>query len=546
MSTDSFGLGQAGDGLFLSQAVLNQKQGGGMLKVAARIACFLFVLWLPRLALAEQSTLQVGVGSGDVSTLDPDRTSQTGDMELIGWIYNGLVRFKPGSADPRDIEPDLAERWESSADGKTWTFHLRKGVKFQGDWGAFTADDAVYSLDRAADPKRSTFSSDFAAVESVTKLDDDTVRVVLKYPDVNFLGRVSNYHGGNIVSRKAAEKYGDDFGHHPVGTGPFAFVEQVTQQYVKLAANEGYFRGRPKIDTIIVHNIPSDSARELAFASGELDLMDGKREQRWVDSARRRQDFNVDIFLPGEYRLLHINQTVPPLNDLRVRQAIAAAINVDDLVRYVGKDVGFKGCSIVPPGHLGEDCSVGSYSFDLARAKALLAEAGHPDGFTVKAIVSNISAQRPFMEVIQAQLAKIGIKLDMQVVDHPTYQSQIRRDMSALVFYGAARFPIADTYLSEFFDSKAIVGTPTAASNFSHCKIADAEIEGARVASDPAAQKAMWTEAQRKIMANVCAVPLFDLRQVWVHSDRLNYGYDLKGAMNLAPPITEASTVKPH
>src|SRR5579859_1865447 len=516
-----------------------------MLKVAARIACLLFALWLPQLALAE-STLQVGSGSGDVSTLDPHRTSQTGDMTVIGWIYNGLVRFKPGSADPRDLEPDLAESWDVSADGKAWTFHLRKGVQFQGGFGEMTADDVVYSLSRAADSKRSTFSSDFAAVETITKLDDYAVRITLKYADVNFLGRVSNYHGGNIISRKAAEKFGDDFGHHPVGTGPFAFVEQVTQQYVKLAAHEAYFRGRPKIDAIIVHNIPSDSARELAMASGELDLMEGKREQRWVDSMRRRQGMHVDIFLPGEYRMLHVNQPVPPLNDLKVRQAIAAAINVDDLVRFVGQDVGFKGCSIVPPGYLGEDCSVGGYGFDLAKAKALLAEAGHPDGFTIKAIVSNISAQRPFMEVIQAELAKVGIKLDMQVVDHPTYQSQIRRDMSALVFYGAARFPIADTYLSEFFHSRAIVGTPTAASNFSHCAVADHEIEAARITPDAATQKAMWTEAQRKIMADVCAVPLFDLRQVWVHSDRLNFGYELKGAMNLAPPITEASTVQSH
>jgi peptide/nickel transport system substrate-binding protein len=404
----------------------------------------------------------------------------------------------------------------------------------------------VYSLNRSADPKRSTFSSDFASVETVTKLDDYTIRVALKYPDASLLGRVSNYHGGNIVSQKAAEKIGDDFGHHPVGTGPFAFVEQVTQQYVKLAAHPGYFRGKPKIDTIIVRNIPSDSTRELAMASGELDLMDGKREQRWVDSARRRRGFNVDIFQPGEYRLLHINQSVSPLNDVRVRQAIAAAVNVEDLVHYVGKDVGPKGCSVVPPGYLGEDCSVGSYVFDPAKAKALLAEAGHTDGITLKAIVSNISAQQPFMEVIQARLAKVGIKLELQIVDHPTYQSQIRRDASALVFYGAARFPIADTYLSEFFHSRAIVGTPTAASNFSHCAVADREIEAARVAPDAETQKAMWKEAQRKIIADVCAVPLFELRQVWVHGVRLDYGYDLKGAMNLAPPITEASTVKPH
>jgi len=516
-----------------------------MLKLTARMALLLWMLWFAAPAWAEDIVLRVGDTSGDVSTLDPHRASATGDMTPVGWMYNALVRFKPGSADPSDIGPDLAERWEVSPDGKIWTFHLRQGVKFHGDWGAFTADDVVYSLTRAGDPKRSTFSADFAGIESVTKVDDATVRITLKYADAAFLGRLANYHGGNIVSRKAAEKFGDDFGHHPIGTGPFMFVEQVTQQYVKLAANPDYFRGRPRIDTIILRNIPSTSALELAFASGELDLMDGKREQRWVDSVRKRPGFNVDIFRPGEYRLLHINQSIPPLNDVRVRQAIAAAINVDDLVRFVGKDVGPKGCSIVPPGYLGEDCST-PYGFDPAKARALLAQSGHADGITVKAIVSNITAQQPIMEVIQAQLSKVGIKLEMQVVDHPTYQSQVRKDLSGLVFYGAARFPIADTYLSEFFHSRAIVGTPTAATNFSHCAVADAEIEAARTAPNPPAQMAMWKEAQRKIMADVCAVPLFELLQVWVHSNRLDYGYELKGAMNLAPPITETTTLKPR
>lgn len=507
------------------------------------LASLILVACLPVAGSAQESLLRVA-GDGDVSTLDAHRASATSDKTLVGWIYNGLVRFKPGSADPKDLEPDLAERWDTSADGKTWTFHLRQGVKFQGDWGTLSADDVVYSLQRSADPKRSTFSSDFSAVERVEKVDDLTVRITLKYADVNFLGRVSNYHGGNIVSRKAAEELGDKFGTKPVGTGPFAFVEQVTQQYVKLTAHPGYFRGKPKIDTIMVRVIPSDSARELAFTSGEIDLMYGKREQRWVDAARRRPGFNVEIFRPGEFRLLHINQSMPPLDDIRVRRAIAAAINVDDLVRYVGKDVGPKGCSVVPPGYLGEDCSV-RYSFDLAKAKALLAEAGHKDGITIKAIVSNISAQQPFMEIMQAQLAKAGIKLEMQVVDHPTYQSQTRKDLSALVFYGAARFPIADTYLSEFFHSRATVGTPTAATNFSHCAVADKEIEQARTAPDAEAQKALWKEAQRKIMDNVCAIPLFELRQVWARSDRLDFGYELKGALNLAPPITEATTLKP-
>jgi peptide/nickel transport system substrate-binding protein len=522
-----------------------ERQGSPVKQSVMCMAGVMLALGLPALAAAQETPLRVSAGTGDVSTLDAHRASATSDVALVGWLYSGLVRFKPGSADPKDLEPDLAERWETSPDGKVWTFFLREGVKFHGDWGVLDADDVVYSLQRAADPKRSTFSSDFAAVDRVEKVDNLAVRVFLKYPDVNFLGRVSNYHGGNIVSRKAAEQFADKFGTRPVGTGPYAFAEQVTQQYVKLVAHPGYFRGRPKIGAIMVRVIPSDSARELAFTSGELDLMYGKREQRWVDAARRRPGFNVLIFQPGEFRLLHINRSIPPLDDIRVRRAIAAAINVDDLVRYVGQDVGPKGCSVVPPGYLGEDCSV-RYDFDVAKAKALLAEAGHKDGITIKAIVSNISAQQPFMEIIQGQLARVGIKLEMQVVDHPTYQSQSRKNLSGLVFYGAARFPIADTFLSEFFHSRAIVGTPTAATNFSHCPVADKAIEEARAAPDAVTQKALWKEAQRKIMDDVCAVPLFELRQVWARSDRLEFGYDLKGAMNLAPPITEASTLKPR
>lgn len=523
---------------------MSTRQTLSALMLATALATFM-VVGTSGTASAQDRVLRTSTAAGDVSTLDPHRASAATDKGVVGWMFNGLVRFKPGSADPKDLQPDLAESWETSADGKTWTFRLRKGVKFHGDWGEVTADDVVYSLQRAADPKRSSFSADYAGVDSVVKVDDSTVRITLKNPDVNFLGRVADYHGGNIVSRRAAEELGDRFGARPVGTGPFSFAEQVTQQFVRLVAHPTYFRGKPKLDGIMVRIIPSDSARELAFTSGELDLMSGKREQRWVTTARRRPGFNVDIFQPGEYRILHVNQSIPPLDDIRVRQAVAAAINVDDLVRYVGADVGPKGCSVVPLGYLGEDCSV-RYTFDVNRAKALLAEAGHKDGITLKAVVSNVSAQQPIMEIIQAQLARAGIKLEMQIVDHPTYHSLIRRNLSALTFYGAARFPVADTYLTEFFHSRAIVGKPTAAINLSHCAVADKEIDEARTTADPQKQIALWKEAQRKIMTDVCAVPLFELRQVWAHSDRVNFGYELKGAMNLAPPITEATELKPR
>ncbi len=494
-------------------------------------------------AWAQQKVLRVGMGA-DISGLDPHRASLTTDKGPVGWMFNGLVRFPPGSANPDEIEPDLAESWTSSDNGTKWVFKLRKDVKFHGDWGVVTADDVVYSLTRAKDPKRSTFSAAYSAFMKIEAVDPLTVSIELEHPVPGFLGLVANYHGGNIVSKKAAEAKGADFGKAPIGTGPFRFVEYVTQQHAIFEKHEGYFRGAPKIDRIEYRFIPSEASRELAFSSGELDLSWGRREQRWIQRWSKQEGSVVDVFQPGEYRTVHLNTTMAPLTDRRVREAVAHAINVNEIVAFVGADVGPKGCSVVPSGYLGEDCSAGTYDYDLKKAKSLLTEAGFPNGVTIKSVVSNSNAQLPIMQVIQGQLAKAGIKLDMQVVDHPTYQELSRKDASGMVFYGAARFPVADTFLSEFFHSSAIVGTSTAITNFSHCAVADKQIEAARSEGDPKKQLASWADAQRLIHQEVCAVPLFNLMQVFLRSDKLDYGYKLTGALNLVPPITERTELK--
>lgn len=494
-------------------------------------------------ALAQDSVLRVAMGAADISGLDPHRASATQDKGPVGWMFNGLLRFPPGSADPVDLEPDLAESWTSSEDGTEWVFKLREGVTFHGDWGALTAEDVVYSLERAKDPDRSSFAAAYAAFNTIEAVDDLTVRIVLDHPVPGFLGLLANYHGGNIVSKAAAEEAGADFGRSPIGTGPFRFVEHVTQQHVLFEKHDDYFRGTPRIDRIEYRLIPTDASRELAFTSGELDLIYGRREQRWIDRWSTEADSVVDVFLPAEFRTVHLNTSLEPLTDRRVREAVARAINVDEIVAFVGADVGPKGCSVIPSGYLGEDCSSWTYNHDLDAARALLAEAGHPNGVTIRSVVSSNTAQLPIMEVIQAQLANAGITLDMQVVDHPTYHDLIRQNLSGITFYGAARFPIADTYLTEYYHSAAIVGQPTAITNFSHCAVADEPIEAARIEADPQRQLEYWSEAQRLIHEEICAVPLFNLMQVWLRSDRLDYGYTLEGALNLAPPITELTVL---
>jgi peptide/nickel transport system substrate-binding protein len=494
--------------------------------------------------LAQEQVLRVGAQATDIGTLDPHRTSATHEVGPISWMFGALVRFPPGSADPAKIEGDLAESWQTSPDGLVWTFKLRKGVQFHRNYGSVTAADVVYSLNRAADPKRSSFSSSFAQFERVEALDPLTVRITLKTPVPSLLGLVSNYHGGMIVSAKADQELGERFKLSPVGFGPFEFVEHQTQRQLVLKAFDKYYHGKPKIARIEYKFIQSDASRDLALTSGELDLIAGKREQRWVERMKQSPGVKVDVFSPGEYRTLHINQHIKPLDDKRVREAVYRAVNVEQLIKFVGPDVAKPGRSMVPPGYLGEVDVTPKYSYDIARAKALLAEAGFPQGLTLKAVVSNVTSIQPVMEVIQSQLKQAGINLQMEVVDHTTFHAQIRKDVSALVFYGAARFPIADSYLTEFYHSRSEIGSPTQVTNFSHCKAADAEIDAARKEPDRARQLALWKTAQEKLQAEICSVPLFDLLQVWARHDKLDYGVPFTGDLNLAPPINELTTLK--
>ena len=496
-------------------------------------------------AFAQPKTaLNVGIAAQDIGQLDPHFAVSTIDRIVAAWMFNGLVRLPPGTNDPAKLEGDLAESWDTSPDGRTWTFHLRHGVQWQAGFGEVTADDVVFSLKKAGDAKTSAFSSELRPVQTIEALDPYTVRLVLSQNVPNLLGIVTNYSQGFIVPRKAVEQRGEDFKRNPVGSGPFAFGSVTPNQSLELKAHDGYFRGAPQIKTISYRFMPSDASRDLAFQNNELDLNYGRADQAWVNRTKALPHTVVDIFEPAEEAQLHLNITVKPFDDIRVRQAVAYAINRPELVRWRGTDVSREAQSVVPRGYLGFTADNGLVGNNIDKAKALLKEAGYPDGITVKMIQSQLPEMLTAAQVFQAELKKAGINLDLQVVEHATYHQQIRQDLSPIVYYSAARFPIADVTLTQFFHSRSIVKTPTAVTNFSHCDVADAEIDAARVETDRAKQLALWAEAQRKIIAKVCAVPMFETLLVFAHHDDLDFGYRLEGSLSLGPLITEATHFK--
>ena len=349
------------------------------------------LLCLAGVARADNKTLVIGMGSADAGKLDPHVASTTPDKGLLQYIFNGLVRLKPGQISPETIEPDLAESWDVDPTGTQWTFHIRHGVQCHWGYGEFTAEDAAYSLKRAANKATSSYANDFASIASADAIDKYTLKIALKNPVAGFIGYVANINGGNMVCKKAAEEMGDGFSKKPIGTGPFMFAEYQPQQFVRLTANKQYFRGPPKLDEIMYRYIPSDSSRDLAFQSGELDMIYGKQDQSWVDRTKQLPDVRVVAMEPGELSTLFLNITQKPLDDIRVREAIAYAIDRKAIVAFKGAQSSREAVSVVPSGYLGTDEHAPLFPYDPAKAKQLLAEAGYPDGVTIKTIHTTLT-----------------------------------------------------------------------------------------------------------------------------------------------------------
>jgi peptide/nickel transport system substrate-binding protein len=495
-------------------------------------------------AFAQEKVVRMALKASDIRSLDPHYGTTTIDYACIDPMFNGLVRFKPEDINPEKIEPDLAERWERSKDGLTWTFYLRKGVKFHKGYGEVTAEDVKFSLEKAANKATSGFAADYAALAKVEALDKYTVRLTFKSAIPSVLGILTNYHGGYIVSKKAVEEKGDKFKVDPIGTGPFMLKEYVPKEKIVEVRHPEYFRGKAKLDRIELWFMPDASSREMAYRKGEIDIVEGEREQAWVNKMRQVPGTAIEIFGPGETLVIHFNMTKKPLDDIRIRQAICHAINIDELMKFLGPDVTEKLVSPVPINYLGGTDKVPRYEFNPEKAKKLMADAGYPKGFEMSMVITEMSDYRRPMEQVQEQLRRVGINLKMDVIAHSAFHEQIRKDVNPLVLYVCARFPTADPLLTQFYYSKSIVGTPTAITNFSHYNKIDDLIEKARLEPDAKKQKALWAEAQKKIIEDAAALPLCITKFVFARKINVDLGYEMRSTLTLVTTIKETTDVR--
>ena len=501
--------------------------------------------------LAKEQVINIAFDAGDLQTLDPHRAATTVDRATVDMIFNGLVRYPPGNQ--VDVEPDLAASWKVSADKKVWTFSLRKGAFFHPYPGnpngyEMTSEDVVYSFKRAADTKRSSYAGEYTGM-TFEAVDPSTVRITIDKPisDTLFLAKVASYAGGMIVCRKAIEEKGDEWSKtNPVGTGPFKFDSYEPRQKTVLAGNPKYFRGAPFLKQVVVRYIAAVNSRELGLQSGELQIIEGLKEDKWIEKISTFPDVTVKSFGPCESQVLNFNMGKPPFNDIRIRKAFSYAVSREEVAAFMGKGLAvpiYSPAQAPPaPGALTKEDAVKAgvvYENNIAEAKKLLAEAGFPNGLKTEVIISEMASsyQKP-MVAIQAQVKKAGIDMALKVVDHSSFHSLIREDASPIVYYASWR-PNVDVYLTRFFHSDSVVKTGKKPdTNFSHYGAVDTTgdgkidsidelIEKARWELDSTKQIALWKEAQVKLLKDVAVVPII----------RLKYAYPMKSNVDLGHPL---------
>jgi peptide/nickel transport system substrate-binding protein/oligopeptide transport system substrate-binding protein len=351
----------------------------------------------------------------DPRSLDPALSTDVPTGRAVGYVFDGLTRFTPTA----QVEPGLAERWEISRDGRTYTFHLRRGVSFH-DGAPFRALTVVKSWERALDPQAKSGAGEFlypirgardfhegkaTSITGVIVRDDSTLLITLDQPLAAFVKLLAM-----PVASIVPERAGPDLGEHPVGTGPWRFVEWHHDDYLLFARNDHYFLGAPKAESLEARVIAEPSTSVAEFESGTVDVLQipAGQTSEWEEDESRRPLLSSTPALELVY--VGINTTRGPLRDVRVRQAINYAIDINTIIERLVSGRGTRAAGVIPPALPAYDSTRKSYPFDPARAKQLLAAAGYPNGIDIELWTSATPIYVRIAETIQAYLNAVGIR----------------------------------------------------------------------------------------------------------------------------------------
>ena len=456
--------------------------------------------------------------SGDPTILDPAQTWDIYSTVVMHQIFDGLVQYDEGTT----IRPALAESWHASRDGLTWTFKLRRGVRFHHG-RELSSDDVVFSLARVLNPKTKSPGAGLLAkvkgardytrgltnsLAGVRGLDQHTIQVVLEEPWAPFLSAMAAATS-KIVPKDEVLRLGDNFGLTPVGTGPFTFVSWERNKRIVLGANRDYFAGPPFLKSVEIRIFPGGTVDEMfeAFRKHELDDSPVPASER----ARLSRDETVRFVSRPALGLqfLGLTQSFPPLDKLKVRQALYYAIDRGrhSLDIFQGKLKAAWG--ILSPGTLGFNPELQRALYDPKRSATLLAEAGYPAGkglprFPIWSAVTAAENLRED-EAIVRELAAIGVRAELRYnPDWPSFDKNRRLQNLPIFRLGwYADVPDPDNFLQPLFHSQGSENSI----GYRNARL-DSLLSQAAREQDPRRRVTIYRDAERLILDDAPIIPL--------------------------------------
>ncbi len=424
------------------------------------------------------------------------------DGVVYGNIFEGLTRIDQNG----QVQPALARAWEIAPDGLTYTFHLRQGVRFH-DGTPFDASIVKFSLDRARAPDSANAQKGlFAPIESVQVLDPLTVRVRLRRPAGDFLYNMGWGDAVMVAPQSAASNAA-----HPVGTGPFRFAGWRKGYAIDLVRNEDYWGSKAKAATVRFLFIPDPAAAYAALMAGDVDGFANYPAPENLRAFAADPRFDVVIGSTEGEVILAINNARKPFDDIRVRRAIAHALDRQKIIAGAMFGYGQPIGSHFSPGDPGYVDLTGLYAHDLARARALLAQAGYPDGFEATLKLPPPSYARRSGEIVAAQLRQAGIRVRIQNIEWAQWLDQVfaNKDYDLSI--------VAHTEPKDI----GIYARPDYYFGY-HSAAFDAIMTRLARTRDPVRRAALYGDAQRRIAQDCVNGFLFQLPKLGVWDKRLH------------------------
>ncbi|HEY0117650.1 MAG TPA: ABC transporter substrate-binding protein [Cellulomonas sp.] len=453
----------------------------------------------------------VTFAQGDsVSNLDPYAGGNTTTATLLFHLFDALT----STDDEGVVHGELAESYEA-VDDTTWELKLRQGVVFH-DGEPFDADAVEYSIDRLLDPEKAfTNAADFQFISDVEVVDEYTVRI---HTDAPFAGFPLRMIYLPMVPPDYIEEHGDEyFNEHPVGTGPFSFVEWVKDDRIVLQANEDYWGGAPEIDELIYRTIPDPASRIAALQAGEVDLISSVPTSQLASLG---QLDGIETVASPTTRAMYVGMNINRdaiAQDKDFRQALNYAVDVDTIIDTVLQGNGTRLATLVTPELFGYDDSIEPYPYDPDQAEKLLAESAYA-GEEIRLSVSpgSFVNGKEVAEAIAGYLRDVGVDVVVQDVENTVMSSSLKDgSVSTLYFHG-----VGGPYASAELTSRIRFGTGQRSSAYSNPEL-DALIAAGAQELDEAAAEQIWSQMQELEKEEAPAIWLYQQYGTYAYSSDL-------------------------